>query len=65
VPCSTTSCASPIGGPGTTRSTPAGADRVFGGTRADDINVATAGPRSTAQCGSGNDVVRYDNTNAS
>jgi hypothetical protein len=61
VSCSPTWCASPIGGPGTTRSTPAGAERVFGGTRADDISVATADRAVRKR----NDVVRYDNTNAS
>lgn len=39
-----------------------GADRVFGGPGADKINVAAAGPRATVHCGSGYDVVRYNNS---
>ncbi|MEA2218236.1 MAG: trimeric autotransporter adhesin [Solirubrobacteraceae bacterium] len=38
-----------------------GADRTFGGAGNDAINIATQGPRATADCGSGgNDKVRFN-----
>ena len=37
-----------------------GADRVFGGSGIDFINVATAGPAATVDCGSGRDKVRVN-----
>jgi Ca2+-binding RTX toxin-like protein len=39
-----------------------GADRIFGGPGDDKINVSAAGPRATVHCGSGYDVVRYNNS---
>ena len=53
----TASMAAPVA----TRSTPAyGADRTFGGAGNDAINIATQGPRATANCGSGSDKVRFN-----
>lgn len=39
-----------------------GADRTFGGPGSDAINIATQGPRATADCGTGSgDKVRFNN----
>jgi len=37
-----------------------GADRTFGGAGNDAINIATQGPRATANCGAGRDKVRFN-----
>jgi len=37
-----------------------GRDRTLGGSGRDFINIATAGPAASANCGSGNDVVRIN-----
>lgn len=37
-----------------------GRDRVLGGSGRDFINIATAGPAASADCGSGSDVVRIN-----
>ena len=38
-----------------------GKDRAIGGAGRDFINIATAGPAASADCGSGNDVARINN----
>ncbi|HEX6387838.1 MAG TPA: calcium-binding protein [Solirubrobacteraceae bacterium] len=37
-----------------------GADRITAGSGNDVINIATQGPRATANCGSGNDIIRLN-----
>jgi Ca2+-binding RTX toxin-like protein len=38
-----------------------GKDRAIGGAGRDFINIATAGPAASVDCGSGNDVARINN----